>query len=155
MRAGKDKIALTAAIVVYLTLGIAYLQTARPWCDEAWFANPAFSLLHSGRMATTELEPAGNYRHPWGIQEYTYWIMPLFAIAQVPWYTVFGFGFASLRSFSLCWGLLGLVAIFEFVRVVSGRSALAAICVALLACDFVYISTAATGRMDMLTAALG
>jgi 4-amino-4-deoxy-L-arabinose transferase-like glycosyltransferase len=144
-----------AAVVTYLTLGVATSQTAAPWCDEAWFANPAFNLLHGGRMATTVLEPTGHYRHPQGIQEYTYWIMPLHIMAQVPWYAVFGFGIVSLRRLSLCWGLLGLAAVFEFVRAVSGRPVLAAIALALLSCDFVYLSTAATGRMDMMSAALG
>lgn len=144
-----------AAVAVYLALAVATLQTARPWCDEAWFANPAFSLLHSGRMATTVLEPTGHYRHPQGIQEYTYWIMPLHILAQVPWYAVFGFGIISLRWLSLCWGLLGLASVYEFVRIVSGKPALASLTVALLAFDFVYVTTASTGRMDMMSAALG
>jgi 4-amino-4-deoxy-L-arabinose transferase-like glycosyltransferase len=147
--------AVVGAVAVYLALAVATLRTARPWCDEAWFANPAFSLLHNGNMGTTVLEPTAHYRHPLGIQQYTYWIMPLHILVQVPWYAVFGFGLLSLRWLSLCWGLLGLAAVFEFVRLVSGKPALAAVTLVLLAVDFVYVTTASTGRMDMMSAALG
>src|SRR5262249_31081633 len=147
--------ALLAALLVYLLLAGATLRTARPWCDEAWFADPAFNLLHSGRMATAVLEPTGNYRHPTGIQEYTYWIMPLHSLAQVPWYAVFGFGITPLRALSALWGLLGLLAVFDFVRIASGKPVVAFLAVALLSCDFIYLTTASTGRMDMMSAALG
>jgi 4-amino-4-deoxy-L-arabinose transferase-like glycosyltransferase len=145
---------LLAAILLYLLLAIATALTARPWCDEAWFADPAFSLIHTGQFATPVLEPTGNYRHPTGIQQYTYWIMPLHGLVQAPWYEIFGFGFPSLRLLSVLWGLLGLAAVFELVRRLSGNAAIAAIAVALLACDFIYIGTAGTGRMDMMCAAL-
>jgi 4-amino-4-deoxy-L-arabinose transferase-like glycosyltransferase len=144
----------SAAILIYLLLAIATALTARPWCDEAWFADPAFSLIHTGQFATPVLEPTGNYRHPTGIQQYTYWIMPLHGLVQVPWYEIFGFGFASLRLLSVLWGLLGLAAIFELVRNLSGNATMGAIAVALLAVDFIYIGTAGTGRMDMMCAAL-
>lgn len=147
--------AVVAIVAVFLILAVATLRTARPWCDEAWFADPAFSLLHSGHMGTAVLEPSSHYRHPTGIQQYTYWIMPLHVLVQVPWYAVFGVSIFSMRGLSVCWGLLGLAAVFEFVRAASGRPVLATITLGLLACDFVYVTTASTGRMDMMSAALG
>jgi hypothetical protein len=50
--------------------------------------------------------------------------------------------------------LLGLAAVFEFVRIACGKPAWAAIAVAMLSCDFVYLTTASTGRMDTMGAAL-
>jgi 4-amino-4-deoxy-L-arabinose transferase-like glycosyltransferase len=145
---------LVPIFVLYLLLAIATALTARPWCDEAWFADPAFSLIHTGYLGTPVLEPTGNYRHPTGIQQYTYWIMPLHSLVQVPWYTIFGFGIPSLRLLSVLWGLLGLIAVFGLVRSLTSNTSIATIATALLALDFVYVPTAGSGRMDMMCAAL-
>ena len=47
----------TALIVfVYLALGLTNVFTRAPWCDEAWFGNPAYNLAYKGFMGTTILD---------------------------------------------------------------------------------------------------
>src|SRR6185295_9082725 len=94
-----------AALFLFLAFASAY--TRRPWCDEAWFADPAFNLLTKGTMGTTVLEPSGHYRHPIGIQQHTYWIMPLHILLQTAWYKMAGFSLGSLRTLSILFGLSG------------------------------------------------
>ncbi len=150
--------ALAPAVLIaalYLTLAAGSAWTRRPWCDEGWFANPAYNLLTHGTMGTTVLEPAGNARHPWGIREHTYWITPLHILAQSVWYRVTGFSLESMRAMSIAWGLIGLGAWFQIVRLLAGGRGPALAAAALLCCDFTYVSTASVGRMDMMSAALG
>ncbi len=152
------KFAAAAAIsfvIIYLLLAGGSAKTRRPWCDEGWFANPAYNLLAHGTMGTTVLEPAGHYRHPWGIREHTYWITPLHIVAQAGWYRVVGFGLGPLRALSIVWGLIGLAAWYQIVRLLTGSRGAALAAAGLLCCDFTYVSTASTGRMDMMSAALG
>jgi len=67
-------------VLVYLGLGLTDVFTRAPWCDEAWFGNPAYNLAYKGFMGTTVLDPASS---TWksvkltGIDRHTYWVMPL------------------------------------------------------------------------------
>ncbi len=144
-----------AIIAAYIVLAAANAYTQRPWCDEGWFANPAYNLITHGTMGTTVLEPRGNPRHPWGIREHTYWITPLHILAQAAWYKTTGFSLASMRALSMVWGLIGLAAWFQIVRVLTGRNGPALVAAGLVCCDFTYVSAASVGRMDMMSAALG
>jgi hypothetical protein len=38
---------LPLAVVVYLVLALWLAHTKAPWCDEGWFANPAYNLAIS------------------------------------------------------------------------------------------------------------
>ncbi|HET6890837.1 MAG TPA: hypothetical protein VFH31_07020, partial [Pyrinomonadaceae bacterium] len=127
--------------------------TEIPGTDEGFFANPAFNLLTKGSFTTTVLETFGT---PFkGMDRHTYWIMPLQPLTLSVWYRVFGFSVFSTRSLSILWGVVALVSWFIIVQSLFKRTGLAFLVVALLSCDYIFIVCASSGRMDMMSAALG
>ena len=85
--AAKYKVALAFTIVVFLTLATALARTKAPWCDEGWFANPAYNLAFHGQMGTNVLEPSGHFLNAYlsGIQERTYLMVPNHMVALAGW----------------------------------------------------------------------
>ena len=140
-------------LVVYLSLAWATALTERPGTDEGYFANPAFNLVSKGSFTTTVLETAGTSFV--GMDRHTYWVMPLQPLVLSGWYKVFGFGVFSTRALSIFFGLVALVAWFIIVRSLFNQVFVAFVVVALLSCDYIFIVCAASGRMDMMSAALG
>ena len=100
-------------VLVYLALGVTNVVTRAPWCDEAWFANPAYNLAYKGFMGTTVLDPASS---TWksvkltGIDRHTYWVMPLNLLLNAAGFKFFGFSIFPMRLLSLLWGLIALSA---------------------------------------------
>ena len=140
-------------LAVFLVLAVGTALTEIPITDEGYFANPAFNLLTKGSFVTTVMETVGT---PFkGIDRHTYWIMPLQPLALSMWYRVFGFGVFSTRSLSIVWGLVALVSWFIIVRSLFKRTGLSLLVLALLSCDYIFIVCASSGRMDMMSAALG
>ena len=140
-------------LAIYLALTVGTALTQIPGTDEGFFANPAFNLLTKGVFATTVLETYGT---PFkGMERHTYWIMPLQPLALSIWYRVFGFGVFSTRSMSIVCGLVALVSWFIIVQSLFKRTSLAFLVLALLACDYIFIVCAASGRMDIMCATLG
>lgn len=137
--------------VVYTALVIASALTKRPWADEGWFANAPFTLITKGWMGTTALEPTGFLE---GINQYTYWVMPLHLLLQAAWYKIFGFSLLSMRSISLVFGLIALVAWYLIVKSLSGNTRVALLTVALLAFDYNFVMSSSFGRMDLMCASL-
>ena len=150
----KSKVVIGLGILaIYLGLSVGTALTEIPGTDEGYFANPAFNLLTKGSFITTVLETSGTPLK--GLDRHTYWIMPLQPLALSIWYRVFGFGVFSTRSLSIVWGIVALVSWFIIVRSLFKRTSLAVLVVALLSCDYIFIVCAASGRMDMMSAALG
>ena len=140
-------------ILGYLGLTIVRALTEVPGVDEGYFANPAFNLMQTGRMATTVMEPEGS---PFTrIDQHTYWIMPLHPVFLAAWFKLFGFGLIPLRLFSVFWGLVALTSWFAIVRTLWGQHRLALLVVGLLSIDYIFVVCASSGRMDMMCAALG
>ena len=140
-------------LTIFLALSVATALTEIPGTDEGFFANPAFNLLTKGVFATTVLE---TFATPFkGMESHTYWIMPLQPLTLSIWYRMFGFGVFSTRSLSIIWGLVALVSWFIIVRSLFKRTSLAFVVLALLSCDYIFIVCASSGRMDMMSAALG
>src|SRR5450432_3358303 len=79
MRSGSTYLFI-GIVVVYLILAVACARTLMPWCDEAWFAGPAYNLMTHGYMGTPVLDPTSGWfiRDLTHIDRYTYWIMPLY-----------------------------------------------------------------------------
>lgn len=153
---------IAAIVAAYLVLAVWDSVTKRPWCDEAWFANPAFNLITTGSMGSPVIEPSGSCvtgRRPGvvlgGINQHTYWIMPLHVLAQAAWYRVAGFSLFSLRLLSVLWGLVALASWYFIVKSLSGNSRVALLALAFIAVDHAFVSGASFGRMDMMNAALG
>ncbi len=139
-------------LVVFVVLSVGSALTKRPWSDEGWFATPALNLIKHGTMGTMVLEPVGWLKD---IDRYTYWTLPLDFIAQAAWYKIFGFSLLSMRTLSMAWGILALLSWFVIVRALSGDRKVALLTFVLIAFDYVFITGASFGRMDLMSAALG
>jgi Dolichyl-phosphate-mannose-protein mannosyltransferase len=140
------------AVLVFLALAVGTALTSRPITDEGLFADPAYTLATRGYMGSPALRDNIHLLH---IEQRTYWIFPLDPLMQAAWYRLFGPGLLAMRSLSICFGLLGLGALFAFVERLSRDSRIAAVAVGLTALDYLYIYGSASGRMDVICAALG
>lgn len=153
----KIKVALPVVALIYLTTAIASAYTLLPNVDEAWFTIPGYNLAENGFFGTSTLEETANFRQVRldGINQYTYWIMPLFPLTQAFWGKIVGFGLWQTRFVSVIFGMIALSAWFALIRMLTGNNRLAFIAVTVLAFDYHFIYAASLGRMDMMTAALG
>ena len=84
------------------------------------------------------------------IDRYTYWIMPIYPVAQAVWYRLFSFSLASMRALSIFCGLLGLLAWTLFFRRLTGDDVGALLFMALMACDYINQSDIGVGRPDAM-----
>lgn len=154
MNVPKSQVLLGLCILgTYLTLSVGTALTERPGVDEGYFANPAFNLVTKGSLSTTVLETSGTAFA--GMDRRTYWIMPLHPLALSAWYKAFGFSVSSTRMLSIFWGLVALISWFVIVRSLFAQISVSFLLVGLLSFDYIFIVCAASGRMDMMSAALG
>ncbi len=109
--------------------------------DEGWIAAPGYDLAFHGKMGSPGLEPTGSWltQELKGIQDYTYWIMPLDPVAQAGWYRLFGFGLIQMRMLSAVWGLVALLAWSAIVWIVSGDCVAAGLTAFLISVDFTFL----------------
>jgi 4-amino-4-deoxy-L-arabinose transferase-like glycosyltransferase len=152
-RKNARRLVLVAIVLVYLALAVGSALTKRPWSDEAWFANPAWNLATRGFMGTTVLRTGEAWLR--GIERHTYWVMPLGLLTEAAWYKLFGFSLFKTRLLETAWGLVALLAWYVFIKKLTNDVRLALLTAALLAIDYVFVSAASFGRMDMMSAALG
>ena len=149
---------ILAAIVLFsLLLATGAALRRRPWCDEAWFASVGYNLIHHGVMGMTVLDPHGYIFDPYveGIDRYTYWVMPGYLLFQAAWYKVVGLSLFSMRAISIFWGGVALLSWYVVVRWLTGDRCIALLATFLLGTEQHFAFSAATGRMDMMCAALG
>ncbi len=143
---------LFAIIALYIALAVGRALTAHPWNDEAWYASPSLSLIKYGNTGTPLLETAGKF---WkGIHQRTFWVMPLQFFVQVPWFKIFGFSLLTARLNAIAWGLVALLSWGGIVYGLTKNAAMVATTMALLACDYQFVSQSALGRMDAMALAL-
>ncbi|MDQ3907218.1 MAG: glycosyltransferase family 39 protein [Acidobacteriota bacterium] len=150
---GARRALLVAVLAAYLLLSAGSALTERPGVDEGFFANPAVNLLRRGFMGTTTIETAGTTVE--SMKRHTYWVMPLHLVVQAGWYRLFGFSLFSMRSISILFGLVALLAWFKIIKSLSDDPWLALLACALVGCDLLFVSIASSGRMDMMSASLG
>jgi 4-amino-4-deoxy-L-arabinose transferase-like glycosyltransferase len=148
-------IALGLTLALYLALAIGNAFAAAPWCDEAWFANPAYNLATKGFMGTTVLTPFGwkAGMHLERIAQHTYWVMPLHLVAQAGWYKIFGFSLFTMRLLSVLCGVVAIVSLGWLVERLSGSRGVMLLAMLLVSVDYFFLTRAADGRMDMMSAA--
>ena len=135
------------AVLIFLVLAVGTALTLRPNTDEGLFADPAYTLATKGYMGSPALRDSHQLPR---IEQHTYWIFPLDPIVVAAWYRVFGAGLFSMRSLSICFGLLGLGAVFIFIQRLSKDVRIASLAVALTALDYFYIYGSSSGRMDIM-----
>src|SRR3954471_12038989 len=124
-------------LLVFVGLAVCCAHTNLPWSDEAWFASPAFNLITKSNFGTSVLDPTAGFRtnNLTGIHEHTYWIVPLFPLAEAGWSGIAGFGLTKLRVLSLLWGLVLLAAWWRINDNLTGRAA-TTVALAAMAVDF-------------------
>ena len=144
-------------VAAYLILATAGVLSLAPWCDEGWFSDPAWNLMTHGVMANSALDPTATWRdvNLNGINRHTYWIMPLYVLAEVAWFKLTGFGLLQLRFLSTVCGLVLLFAWYRITLELTSDRPFAVCSLAFLAVDFNMTFAASAGRMDMMTVALG
>jgi hypothetical protein len=144
-------------LLLFVVLAVLCAHVNLPGTDEAWFASPALNLIAHGNFSTSVLDPTAAFRmnNLTGIDRHTYWIVPLYPLAQAAWDRVAGFGLMHVRYFSAFWGLVAMWAWYRILTIVSGDRRVAVLALWLMAVDFTFVLAASWGRMDMMAAALG
>jgi hypothetical protein len=144
-------------LLLFAALAVLCAHVNLPGTDEAWFASPALNLITQGHFGTSVLDPTAAFRQNnlTGIDRHTYWIPPLYPLAQAAWDRAAGFGLMRIRYFSALWGLVVMWAWYRILTIASGGRRVATLAVGLMAVDFTFVLAASWGRMDMMAAALG
>ena len=158
MRSPRFLAASALILLVYLALGLTNVSLRAPWCDEAWFASPAYNLAQHGFLGTTVLDPASS---TWknvkltGIDRHTYWVMPLNLLLNAASFRLFGFSVLSMRLLSLCWGLLALAAWAAILWKLTADESLSLAALFFITIDYHFLMQASDGRMDAMAVSLG
>jgi 4-amino-4-deoxy-L-arabinose transferase-like glycosyltransferase len=139
-------------LVLFVALAAGTVTTPLVGSNEGWFADPAFHLATRGVFSTTSIETTGTWLE--GLDQHTYWILPLYPLAQAALFRLFGPSLYMMRGPSIFWGIIALTAVYLLIRSQTGPGIALLACL-LLATDFHFLAGAATGRMDMMCAALG
>jgi 4-amino-4-deoxy-L-arabinose transferase-like glycosyltransferase len=141
---------LSMALVVYLLLSLWLAYTKTPWCDEGWFANPAYNLAFRGNLGSNVLEPSGFYLNAFlrGVQQRTYYVTPVHLVALAGWFRAFGASAFSARVYSICWGAITLPVLFYILRQLFPDRRVAALATLLTAMDFIFLWSTADARME-------
>jgi 4-amino-4-deoxy-L-arabinose transferase-like glycosyltransferase len=148
---------LAAATLAVVAVSGAAILTRSPWCDEGLMTHPAINLYRHGRLVSTTLIPTGfpYIRNIPSVNQYTFWLPPLYLTALAGWMQVGGDSIFWIRCFSAFCSLFLIWAVFQMVKVVSESYAAAMLAAVLVATDYTIILSAVTARPDMMTAALG
>lgn len=148
------RIWLAALAFVYLAGAVATALTERPWCDEGWFAEPAWNLVRLGEMSTptldNSLQPALE-----SLKRYTYWVFPTYLVTLGGWSWVFGFTLFAARMYSTLWGAVLLVGAAAVLRRLGVGWQWVCLALTLLIVDYQFLRRASEVRMDIMCAALG
>lgn len=147
---------LVASVVLYLILATSIARTKAPWCDEGWFANPAYNLAFHGYMGSNVLEPNGHFLNATlqGIRERTYVVTANHLVGLAGWFRVFGFSLFTMRLYSILWGTVTLLVFFYILRRLFPDHRVAYLATLLTAMDFVFVWATADGRMEAPAGAL-
>src|SRR5262249_22524820 len=129
------RICLLGACAIYLALVVATALTKAPLNDEGWYGQPAFRLAAGKTMGTPALENTGVQRFQ-GLETHTYWIMPLFIVAQAGAYKLVGSGLVQMRFLSGLCGLVLILSWYLILRSLLRDRAIATLAVIIIALDF-------------------
>lgn len=145
--------ACIAAVLLSLCSAGVAARHRLPWSDEGWFSSASYNLAHRGFFGTTVLEPARQ--HLTRIDQRTYWVMPLFLLAQAGWYMIAPETIFWTRAFTIIWAFWALFAFWHFVAHVAPDPRLASLATSLLALSYIFIDNSAFARPDMMCLTLG
>ncbi len=141
---------LLLAIVIYLVLSLWLAHTKAPWCDEGWFANPAYNLAFRGNMGMSVLEPSGFHLNAYfrGVEQRTYLYPPNHMVALAGWFRLFGPDVFSMRVYSICWSAVSLAVLFYLFSQFFPDRRVAVIGTLFTAVDFIFLWSSADGRPE-------
>ena len=148
---------IAASIVCYLVLAFSFAKVKTPWVDEGWVASAPANWASTGGFGTPCLEPSGSWLNAelTGIQEYTYWNLPVGIVVQGLWYKALGFDLLRMRALGILCGLVAILSWFAITWTLSGSRLAGSITAALLSVDYTFLWGAADGRMDMMCVMFG
>jgi hypothetical protein len=140
----------------FAILAIASGAARAPWCDEAYFAEPALQINQIGRMATL-VNPPSPIDDPRtvGSDRYIFWTLPLDIVLQAAWYRIVGFGMIQMRLLATIWGLAAIAAWWAILAKLGAGRLLRLTATVLISVDYSFVRSGSEGRMDMMSAALG
>lgn len=144
---------LAATVIVYFVLARWTAGTGYIWENEAWYASPAFTLIHKGYLGSTILESQGTWMQ--GLDRHTFWIPPLYLLLQAAWYRLMGFGLLPMRELSILTDGVVLIAWYGIISLLSGNRGVALVAMAISATDSRFLMIAGLGRPDPACAAFG
>ena len=141
--------------VLFAALALGSAITRAPWCDEAYFAEPAYRLSTVGELST-KVVPPSPFDDPktLGTDHYTFYTMPLDLVLQAGVYRVLGFGYVQMRLLSLLWGIAAVMAWWLILLALGADHRLRLIATSMVALDYAFVRAGSDGRMDMLSASL-
>jgi dolichyl-phosphate-mannose-protein mannosyltransferase len=147
---------IAVAIAIFLALGLALAFVKAPWCDEAWFVNPAYNLAFRGHLANNVLDPTGCFLNAYlrGVQQRTYIYVPNHLVGLAAWLRIVGFSAFKARAYSIGWSALGLIMLYSILRRFFADRRVAQLASLLLAIDFIFLWSSADGRPEAVTNAL-
>lgn len=148
---------LAGSLLCYFVLACAIARTKAPWVDEGWVASAPANWAQTGGFGTPGLEPSGSWvtKELTGINQYTYWNLPVGITLQGLWFKLVGFTVFKMRLIGILFGALALISWSAIVTKLSGIRIAGPLTTALLAVDYTFVWVAADGRMDMICLALG
>ncbi len=148
-----QSITIAFVVILFLVMTIGSSLTSRPQVDEAMFASPAYNLAYKGFFGTTAIETENSPLTR--IAERTYWVMPLFLLNVAASFKAFGMSLFTMRIVSVFWGIALLAAWYFIALKLSGNRNIAILSLFLVAINYTVLDTASSGRMDLMSAALG
>jgi 4-amino-4-deoxy-L-arabinose transferase-like glycosyltransferase len=148
---------LLSVLAVHVLLSYGTASKRIPEQDEGFFASPAFTYITRGFFGTTAVEPQGGVagKELAGIQQITYWCMPLDLFAEAAWSRIFGFGILQLRDLSILWAVIVICCAYSLVWKLTNNHAIAVLSLTLLAIDPAFGQLSNIGIMDSMCVALG
>jgi hypothetical protein len=152
----REMLSLFALGAIFAILSIGNILTRAPWCDEAYFGEPAYRLSTVGQMSTLVVPPSPiDDPKTVGTDRYTFYAMPLHLVMQAGLYKIAGFGITQQRLISFVWALVALVSWWVILAALGADAYFRTGALALTTLDYTFVRASSDGRMDMMSAALG
>jgi 4-amino-4-deoxy-L-arabinose transferase-like glycosyltransferase len=144
-------------LLLLFALAAGFAGAARaPWWDEAAFADSAYNLAFHGKFGSTTWLPLlpmhPDFPH---MNQYTFWMPPLYSVTLAGWFAAFGFSILSMHLYSLIWGVVLVTAVYVLVVSMLGQEQPTLFAAVLTAVNSSVLYSSSTGRPDVMSAALG
>ncbi len=134
---------LLGALCFYICFSLVLLRVfPPPLPDEMYFAPAAHSLFEHGELRTPVIA---------GLERRTFWMPPAYYLALGIFFQVFGYGFESLRIFSILCGSVVVALTYILGRQLRLPFPILALVLLLTVVDPFFLRYSKLGRMDSFT----